>query len=221
MPSTPPTHQIISILNKYYPDANCSLHYTTPWQLLAATICSAQNLDATVNKVTESLFAEFPDAESVSNAPINSLRLHTKKLNYWRNKTNALRKCARIIAKKYHGTPPYDRSVLESLPGVGRKTASVFLHELSNQTDSIVVDTHVGRISQRIGWSKEKTPEKIERDLLKHIPPEWRKKISHILIAHGRALCKARTPNCLQCPLSSMCKTGKKILAKKNYSDSA
>ena len=191
-------------LAKLYPDAHCALHYADPLQLLIATILSAQCTDERVNKVTPALFSRFPDAEAYASADIGELERMIQSTGFFRNKARNIRECCRILVEKYGGQVPQTMEELVPLPGVGRKTANVIL---GNAFDipGIPVDTHVGRLSRRMGLSEHDDPVKVESDLMALIPKDEWTKFGHRMIFHGRQICQARKPKCDACVLQKIC----------------
>lgn len=197
--------EIISDLKKYYPDAHCELNHKSPFQLLIATILSAQCTDVRVNQVTEKLFTCFPDALSMSKAKILDLEEIIRPTGFYKNKAKNIHATAQVIATEYNNVLPAQFELIHQLFGVGRKTANVVMGVAFNIASGIVVDTHVQRISRRLGWTKNKEPLTIEKDLMKLIPKEDWIIISHLLIFHGRKICKARSPQCNTCFLFDRC----------------
>ncbi len=197
--------KVIEILRKKYPDARCALNYDTPFQLLIATILSAQCTDERVNKVTAQLFKKYPDSESLSQAPLEEIEKHLQSVNFFKNKSKNIIQCSQTLGEKYHHIVPQNLDQLIELAGVGRKTANVVLGNAFNIASGIVVDTHVARLSFRLGWTRQTEPEKIEKDLLKFVPKKDWIQLSHFLILHGRAICKARSPQCEKCFLIDQC----------------
>lgn len=198
--------KIIEILKNTYPDAKCSLDFTTPFEMLVAVILSAQCTDERVNKTTPSLFSKCSSPEDFVNIDISELENLIHPCGFYKNKAKNLKATAKIIVDKYNGMVPETMEELMALPGVGRKTANVVMLEAFNKPQGIAVDTHCKRIANKIGLSNEKEPEKIEQDLLKIIPNEYYKDVNHILIWHGRNTCVARTPHCDTCVINSFCK---------------
>jgi len=197
--------KIIAILKVEHPEAKCSLQFETPLQLLVATILSAQCTDARVNKITEELFKKYKTISAYANALQEDFEQDIRTAGLYRNKAkNIIRACQKIITD-FNDQVPKTMSELISLPGVARKTANVVLGNAYQISDGIAVDTHVSRLSQRLGWSKETKPEKIESDLLQIIPKEEWIMISHRLIYHGRKICQAKKPSCATCCLDSLC----------------
>ncbi len=198
--------KIIEILKKYYPDAKCSLDFETPFQMLVAVMLSAQCTDERVNKTTPSLFKKYGKPEAISKMKISELEKIIHPCGFYKNKAKNIKETAEIILNKYNGNVPDTMEELMALPGVGRKTANVVMLEAFNRPQGIAVDTHAKRIANKIGFSKNENPEKIEKDLLKVIPEEYYYDVNHLLIWHGRKTCVARSPKCDECPVSEFCK---------------
>lgn len=197
--------EILVILKRLYPDATCTLNYATPVQLLVATILSAQCTDERVNQVTPALFARFPDALSLANAPLEELEILVRSTGFYRNKAQHIRAACAKIVWEFGGEVPQTMEQLVSLPGVARKTANVVLAHGYGIIQGVTVDTHVKRLSNRLGLTKNTDPVKIERDLMGLIPqPDW-ENFSLSLIDHGRAVCQAKKPNCGGCALAHLC----------------
>jgi endonuclease-3 len=195
---------IAGALARAYPDARCALHHRSPWELLVATILSAQCTDAMVNQVTPALFARFPSPEALAAAEPSEVEALVQRTGFFRQKTRAILATARGIAGQYGGRVPEDMEALSSLPGIGRKTANVVLGTAFGQP-AIFVDTHVRRLANRLGLTVEDDPNKIERDLQRLLPPgEWTA-FAHRMIHHGRRVCVARKPRCGICPLAACC----------------
>lgn len=192
---------ILPILDRHYPEAKCTLNFANPLELLVATILSAQCTDERVNQVTSVLFRMYPTAESFAAAQLLELEDAIRSTGFFRNKAKNIRECCRILVKHFEGEIPADLDTLVQLPGIGRKTANVILGNAFHIARGIVVDTHVARVSQRLGLTTQKNPEKIERDLIKLIPSDRWILFSHQLIQHGRRICLARKPKCAECPL--------------------
>ncbi len=203
--STSEVFNTIQLLKKYYPDAHCELNYRNPFELLIATILSAQCTDVMVNKVTKDLFAKYPTAESLAKAKMESIEPIIKATGFYKNKSKNIIECSKRLVEKFNGDVPKTIDELVSLAGVGKKTANVVLGNAYNIPSGVVVDTHVRRISNRFGWVNEQDPIKIEESLKKLVPVEDWILISHLLIFHGRRTCKARNPSCAECFLSSTC----------------
>ena len=199
--------KILAILQESYPGASCSLTFRTPHQLLVATILSAQCTDERVNIVTPGLFKKYKTPTAFAGADIAELENDIRSTGFFRNKAKAIKESSRILVRDYGGKMPEILEELTKLPGVGRKTASVVLGAAFGKAEGIVVDTHVARLSFRLGLTEEKEPLKIEKDLMKIIPKKDWIDISHRLIIHGRQICKARRPDCGLCPLNKICPT--------------
>lgn len=204
--------EILARLKQIYPGATCSLNYQTPVQLLVATILSAQCTDERVNKVTPALFARFPDAYSLAAGDREELENLIRSTGFYRNKAKNIQGACQIIVKEYAGEVPKQMEELLKLPGVARKTANVVLAHAYGIIVGVTVDTHVKRLSNRLGLTQQTDPIKIEKDLMKLLPqPEWENLSIH-LIFHGRAICKARKPNCDDCDLAYLCPSAQPIL---------
>jgi endonuclease-3 len=191
-------------LAQLYPDAHCALNYSNPLQLLIATILSAQCTDVRVNLVTPALFARYPDARAFATADQGELEKMIQSTGFFRNKARSIMACCRQLLEEHDGEVPATMEELVTLPGVGRKTANVLLGNVFG-VPGIVVDTHVGRLSQRMGLSEQADPEKIERALMRLIPRKQWTMFSHRMIFHGRQVCHSRKPNCEQCQLAALC----------------
>jgi endonuclease-3 len=196
--------RVVRALAKLYPDAKCSLDHRTPVQLLVATILSAQCTDERVNMVTPALFARYPDAAAFAGADLDELQRLIQSTGFFRNKAKNIIACCRALMDQYGGQAPGTMAELHALPGVGRKTANVVLGNAFD-VPGLVVDTHVQRLSHRLGLTAEKTPEKIEQDLMPLIPAKEWVAFGHRMIYHGRKVCQARKPNCETCTLASFC----------------
>jgi endonuclease-3 len=203
--------KIIELLEKAYPSAKTELLFHTPFQLLVATILSAQTTDKTVNKITPALFERYKTPDDFAKADIEELKNAIKGVNYYNTKAKNIKKLAELIVSQYRGQMPETMEELIKLPGVARKTANVVLSQGFGRAEGIVVDTHVKRLSERLGLSKAKTPEKIEQDLMKVIPREKWISFPFSLILHGRAVCRAKQPLCNICVLRSLCPYGEKV----------
>jgi len=197
--------EIVRRLKREYPDARCSLDHTNPLELLVATILSAQCTDERVNIVTADLFRKYRRAEDYFGVAQAELEQDIRSTGFFRNKAKAIQAACRLIAEKHQGRVPENMDDLLALPGVARKTANVVLGNAFNVTSGVVVDTHVARLSERLRLSAEKLPEKIERDLMELIPRKDWILFSHLLIAHGRKVCKARAPLCAECVVEKLC----------------
>lgn len=199
---------LISRLREAYPDAACALEHENPFQLLVATILSAQCTDARVNMVTPGLFARFPDAAAMSRASQGELEEIIRSTGFYRNKAKAIRAASERIMETFGGSVPRSMEELLTLAGVARKTANVVLGVGYRLSEGVVVDTHVQRISRRLGLSRGKTPEEVERDLMALLPQEEWIDVAHLLIFHGRRTCVARGPICADCPVIDLCPSG-------------
>src|ERR1700674_3266058 len=204
--------QLVRVLPKVYPDAHCELDFRTPLELLVATILSAQCTDKRVNMVTPTLFAKYRTAKDYVKASPATLEKLLRPTGFFRAKTKSIRGAAAAIETKHAGRVPDSMEELRELPGVGRKTANVVLGNAFGKNEGIVVDTHVARLSQRLGLTKQKDAQKIERDLMKLVPREHWTNWSHWLIWHGRRRCYARKPDCSNCEVFKLCPAGKVFL---------
>ncbi len=198
---------ILKILGEIYPDAQCSLDFHDPLQIMIATILSAQCTDEQVNKVTPALFDKYRSARAFAEVPVEQLELDIKSTGFYHNKALAIKGSCGILANRFGGRVPPDLDTLVGLPGIGRKTANVILGNAFG-IPGIAVDTHVARLSARLGLSREKDRDKIERDLMAVLPKDKWIKFSHQLIQHGRRICIARKPKCSLCPLRPWCDYG-------------
>jgi len=197
--------KILKALEREYPDATCSLNFTTPLELLVATILSAQCTDERVNQVTRDLFQKYKTARDYAQVSQTELEKDIQSTGFYKNKAKNIRECCQQLEQRFGGDVPKDIEQLVSLPGVGRKTANVVLGTAYGIPSGIVVDTHVARISQRLGLTQNTNPEKIEQDLMQLIPQDEWIAFGHRVIQHGRKYCTARKPACDACPLSSFC----------------
>lgn len=204
--------RLVAAFPKVYPDAHCELDFKTPLQLLVATILSAQCTDKRVNLVTPALFARYRTAADFAAAKPAELEKAIQSTGFFRNKAKSIRAANAAIENDYRGKVPRTMAELNALPGVGRKTANVVLGNAFAVNEGIVVDTHVARLSQRLGLTTNDNPEKIERDLMKLIPLEHWTDWSHWLIWHGRRRCFARKPDCHNCEVFALCLSGKKFI---------
>ncbi len=196
--------QMIEVLDKLYPDAECSLIYENPLQLLISTQLAAQCTDARVNIVAKDLYKKYPSVEAFANADVRELEEDIKSTGFYRNKAKNIIGCCKIITEKYSGKIPDNMEELLELPGVGRKTANLYLYEIHGK-QGVVVDTHAKRLSNRTGLTKNEDPEKIEYDLQKIIPKDKWADFCHKLVFHGRAVCNARKPECEKCEINHLC----------------
>lgn len=202
--------EILALLDEHYgTDLVCYLEYENAWQLLFATILSAQCTDARVNIVTKKLFRDYPDLQAFADASQEEMEEAVRATGFYRHKAENLISCAKQLLEKYGGRVPDTIEELTQLPGVGRKTANVILGNIYNKP-SIVVDTHVKRVSKRLGLTKEEDPEKVEKDLSKVLPKDHWILYNLQIIAHGRGLCNARKPDCAECFLRGFCRAGQK-----------
>ncbi len=197
--------EIINILERYYPDAKCSLDYTTPFELVCALILAAQCTDERVNKVIPVLFNKFKDVYGIANADISDISNIVKPCGFYNNKAISISQSAKIIVNEFNGKVPNNMNDLCKLKGIGRKSSNIILQECFNNTVGIAVDTHVTRISRKIGISNENTQEKIEADLMNKIEKKYWSKVNHLFVYHGRAICNARKPDCINCPIKDLC----------------
>lgn len=196
--------KVLKILEQQYGNSTTALEYDNTFQLLVSTMLAAQSTDKQVNKITRSLFLKYPDAKSFIKMDLDELEARIKSVGLYKNKAKNILASANIIAKKYNGKVPKNRNELVKLPGVGRKTANVVL-SVGFQYDAIAVDTHVFRVSNRIGLAEALNVEKTEQQLMKNIPKNKWSAAHHWLIWHGRNVCKARIPKCDICPISEYC----------------
>ena len=205
--SQPPRRRALRIqqaLARLYPDAHCALHYADPLQLLVATVLSAQCTDERVNKVTPALFDRFPDAEAYASADVAELERMIQSTGFFRNKARNIRACCQVLVEKHGGQVPHTMEELVPLPGVGRKTANVILGNAFG-VPGIPVDTHVGRLSRRMGLTEHDDPVKVESDLMALIPKDDWTDFGHRMIFHGRQVCHSRKPKCDLCVLKKIC----------------
>jgi endonuclease III len=196
--------QVVRLLKKQYPDAKCALNYENPLQLLIATVLSAQCTDVRVNMVTPALFERYPSAEAFAEADPRELETAIQSTGFFRNKARNIRACCQQIVAEHGGQVPGTMEQLVKLPGIGRKTANVILGNAFD-VPGITVDTHVSRVSYRLGLTKHTNAEKIERDLMEVIPKKEWTIFSHRMIYHGRQICHARKPKCVVCVLNTIC----------------
>lgn len=197
--------RIIEILKDFYPDATCSLDFKNPFEMTISVMLAAQCTDERVNKTTPELFAKYPSPELMAKADIKDLEKIVHPCGFYKNKAKNMKACSQMILDKFNGNVPDNMEDLQSLPGVGRKSANVIMLEAFHNPQGIAVDTHAKRISNRIGFSKQVEPEKVEQDLLKQIPKEYYYDVNHLLVWHGRAICDSRKPKCEECPVKKYC----------------
>jgi endonuclease-3 len=199
---------VVAALRELYPDAKTSLDFTTPLELLVATMLSAQCTDERVNIVTKSLFKKYRSAADYAHVSQETLEQDIKQTGFYRNKAKHIREAAALIDERYRGEVPRTMEALTSLPGVARKTANVVMGNAYGIVEGVVVDTHVGRIARRLGLTTSDDPAKVEQDLMALLPQSDWLDLSHMLIYHGRAICQARKPLCAECALAPLCPTG-------------
>lgn len=200
--------ELMARLRQLYPDAKCSLDFSTPLELLVATILAAQCTDERVNMVTKTLFKKYPTAQDYASAPLQQLEQDLKQINFYRNKAKNIQAMANILVQRYNGQVPSTMRELIALPGAARKTANVVLGNAFGQVEGVIVDTHVKRQAQRLGLTRSDDPVVIEQELMKKLlKTDWLD-FTHLLIYHGRAVCKAPKPLCNQCALIDICPTG-------------
>jgi endonuclease-3 len=204
----PRAKRIIDRLRRTYPDAHCELNFSNPLELLIATILSAQCTDKRVNLVTAELFSKYRSAADYAHAPLAELEQAIQSTGFFRNKAKNIQACCRKLVERHAGEVPREMETLRQLDGVGRKTANVVLGNAFGVNEGVVVDTHVARLSQRLGLTREQTPEKIEQDLMRLVPREQWTLFSHWLIWHGRRRCPARKPDCAHCEIRKLCPSG-------------
>ena len=199
------TRDVIRRLKRAYPDAKCSLNHSNPFELLVATILSAQCTDERVNIVTADLFRKYKKPEDYLKVSPRELEKDIQSTGFFRNKTKSIQGTSKVLTEEYGGQVPHTMNELLELPGVARKTANVVLGNAFGVKAGVVVDTHVTRLSHRLAFSREKTAEKIEQDLIEIVPKKDWVIFPHLLIAHGRKICKARNPLCAECPIEKLC----------------
>lgn len=200
---------VFAQLQAAYPNAHCALDHSTPFQLAAATILSAQCTDERVNRVTPALFAKYPTPKSLALAAQEDVEALIRPTGFFRNKAKSLIGMAQALVERHNGRLPERMEDLVKLPGVGRKTANVLLGNAFGKNEGVVVDTHVKRLSVRLGWTKHDNPVRIERDLMALFPQNLWTTLSHVLIFHGRQVCGARKPDCAVCPVATHCPSAK------------
>jgi endonuclease-3 len=196
---------VLARLKKRYPDARCALHHKDAFQLLVATILSAQCTDARVNMVTPELFARWPTPAALEHADRREIEDVVRSTGFFRNKAKNVQEMARLLVERFGGRVPRAMDELTSLPGVARKTANVVRGVVWGLADGVVVDTHVRRIARRLGWTRQEDPVRIEKDLAALHPKDAWIDVGHVLIHHGRGLCPARKPRCPECPVRDLC----------------
>lgn len=198
--------EFIKILKSTYPEATCSLDFETPFQMVIAVMLSAQCTDERVNKTTPSLFKRCKTIKDFAEIDIKELEEIIHPCGFYKNKAKNIKLCAKQVLEKFNGVVPDNMDDLQSLAGVGRKSANVVMLEAFNNPQGIAVDTHAKRVSNLVGISKETDPEKIEQDLLKKFPKEFYKDVNHLFVWHGRYTCIARRPKCDECNVTQFCK---------------
>ena len=197
--------EIIRLLHETFPDAHCELNFNNAWELLVATILSAQCTDQKVNQVTPALFARYPTPHDLAEADLADIEQMIYSTGFYRNKAKSIQGAARRLVEQYNGEVPSDLNELLTLPGVARKTANVVLGNVFRIAEGVVVDTHVKRLSERLALTGESAPEKIERDLMALTPQEEWIDLAHLLIFQGRRVCDAKKPNCPSCTIRHLC----------------
>ena len=208
---------VIEILEATYRDPHIALKSANPFQLLVSVILSAQCTDVRVNQVTPVLFERFPDVRSMSEAPIEELEELIRTTGFFRNKAKNIKAASRIIVERFKGKLPRTMEEMVTIPGVGRKTANIVLYNAYGVIAGIAVDTHVKRLAKRLGMTLEDNPIKIERDLMAIVPKKDWGEITYVLINHGRQICKARKPNCPECPVRDVCPSVKQFIDLQQY----
>jgi endonuclease-3 len=197
--------KVIEMLEKEYPNAKTALNYMNPLEILVATMLSAQTTDERVNIVTKTLFNKYRKPEDYANADLEELERDIRSTGFYHNKALNLKKCCQLLVRKYNSQVPKTMEELVELPGVARKTGNIVLYNAYNIIDGIAVDTHVRRLSQRLGLTEQNDPNKIEQDLMQITPKEKWMKLADLLIFHGRQICIARKPKCEICVLNKIC----------------
>ena len=197
--------KIIEILKEFYPDATCSLDFTNSFEMVIAVMLSAQCTDERVNKTTPELFKKYGNPNLMAEADIKELEKIVHPCGFYKNKAKNMKACSQMLIDEFNGIVPDNMNDLQRLPGVGRKSANVVMLEAFHNPQGIAVDTHAKRISNRVGFSKQSDPEKIEQDLLKQFPKDAYYDVNHLLVWHGRAICDSRKPMCDKCPIKDYC----------------
>lgn len=205
------TKQIINILRNTYPEAKCSLYFNTPFELVVAVMLSAQCTDERVNLTTPALFTKCKTIQDFANIDLEELENLIHPCGFYKNKAKNIKLCAHQVLENFHGVVPNDMESLLTLAGIGRKSANVIMLEVFYIANGIAVDTHCRRLSNRLGFSSEKDPSKIEQDLLKQIDKKDWKDVNHLFIWHGRYTCTARNPKCEKCTIKQFCKMYKNL----------
>jgi len=197
--------KILELLKQTYPNAKCALSYTTPWQLMVAVMLSAQCTDVRVNKVTPILFNKYPTVEDIYDMDIEDLKIIIHSTGFYNNKAKNMKRAAKMIVEEFNGDVPDNMKDLLSISGIARKSANVILSEWFKKDVGVVVDTHVKRLSNLIGFTNEKNPVKIEKDLMKLFKQSDWERLATVLVHHGRNICIARRPKCEICPINKLC----------------
>lgn len=197
--------EIIKRLKKVYPHPKIELHFKNPFQLLIATILSAQATDVSVNLATGALFKKYPSPKDLASAPVTEIDAYVKKINFHSNKSKLIQTAARALIDKFGGKVPDNMEDLDSLPGVARKSANVILDCAFNKAEGIIVDTHMIRLCHKLGLTSSKDPVQIEKDLMEIVPKKYWIDFPLMMVLHGRHFCTARTHSCLNCPLGNLC----------------
>ena len=197
--------ELLRRLEKAYPNAECALHHRNAWELLVATILSAQTTDVRVNMVTPGLFRRFPTPQALAQASLPAIEEEIRSTGFYHNKAKSISGAAKKVVNEFGGKVPDTMPELLSLPGVARKTANVVLGVAFKKAEGVVVDTHVLRLSHRLGLTRAEDPKKVEEDLMRIIPRDHWIAFSHEMIHHGRQICIARKPRCIDCPLETLC----------------
>ena len=202
--------EIIEILKSYYPDCKCSLDFRTPFEMMIAVMLSEQCKDEIVNKTTPNLFEKYNTPEKIAEMDLTELEEIIHPCGFYKNKAKNIKACSQKLLDEFQGIVPNDMELLQSLPGVGRKSANVIMLEAFQNPVGIAVDTHAKRISNKLGFSKQTDPIKIEQDLLKVFSKKYYYDVNHLFVWHGRKTCDARKPKCEECPISKYCDSFKK-----------
>jgi len=203
--------KVMQILDKEYPNVGGSLNFKTPFQLTVAVILSAQCTDERVNKTTTVVFKQYPAVQDFNKLSVDELCELFKNINFYKNKSKNIKKLCEVLIDKYNGEIPDNPDDLVKLPGIGRKSANVILNDAYNKPCGIAVDTHVKRISGRLGLSRETDPSKIEKDLIKILPKKYWYNANHLLVHYGRHVCKAKNPGCSKCTISKYCEYNRNV----------
>ena len=212
--------EIVSRLHARYPDARCTLDYTSPWQLLIAAILAAQCTDARVNRITAVLFVRYPDLSALAAASQEEIETIIRSCGLYHNKAKAIRLCSQMLVERYNGAVPADLDILLSLPGVGRKIANLILGD-SFGIPGMVVDTHCARISRLLGLTGQHDPGLIEQDLIRIVAHDQWTSWGHLMVAHGREICQARCRQCARCPIRLLCDYGRSVPLQEDGDDHA